>query len=210
MSGVIYILKNPSFPDYVKLGYADDVEARLKELNCSEAIPYAFRIFATYEVESRLTDKELHKIIDSLNPELRSIDEIDGKRRIREFYAMSAEDAYAILESIAKISGTTDRLKLYEISKREIVDEALAESVKKRRGVWKFSQYGLTKGDKLVFVKDTSMDITIADERHVMCNGELRTLSSISDAFFGYSTAGPNYFTYEGKLLADIREEIEG
>ena len=24
--GVIYILTNPSFPDYVKIGYADDVE----------------------------------------------------------------------------------------------------------------------------------------------------------------------------------------
>ena len=24
--GVIYILTNPSFPDYVKIGYADDIE----------------------------------------------------------------------------------------------------------------------------------------------------------------------------------------
>ena len=25
-NGVIYILKNPSFPEYVKIGYADDKE----------------------------------------------------------------------------------------------------------------------------------------------------------------------------------------
>ena len=31
--GVIYILTNPSFPEYVKIGYADDVNARLKQLN---------------------------------------------------------------------------------------------------------------------------------------------------------------------------------
>ena len=30
-SGVIYILTNPSFPEYVKIGYADDVERRLRE-----------------------------------------------------------------------------------------------------------------------------------------------------------------------------------
>ena len=28
--GVIYILTNPSFPDYVKIGYADDVEKKSK------------------------------------------------------------------------------------------------------------------------------------------------------------------------------------
>ena len=26
--GVIYILTNPSFPDYVKIGYADDINQR--------------------------------------------------------------------------------------------------------------------------------------------------------------------------------------
>ena len=33
--GVIYILTNPSFPEYVKIGYAKDIEKRLKQLNHS-------------------------------------------------------------------------------------------------------------------------------------------------------------------------------
>ena len=37
--GVIYILTNPSFPEYVKIWYADDVNARLKQLNNSESMP---------------------------------------------------------------------------------------------------------------------------------------------------------------------------
>lgn len=32
-AGVIYILTNPSFNQYVKIGYADNVETRLKQLN---------------------------------------------------------------------------------------------------------------------------------------------------------------------------------
>lgn len=48
--GVIYILTNPSFPEYVKIGYADDIKKRLKQLNRSECIPFAFRVYATYEV----------------------------------------------------------------------------------------------------------------------------------------------------------------
>ena len=98
--GYIYILTNPSFPDYVKIGYADDVESRVRQLNRSECTPYAFRVYATYETDARLTDLSLHAMIDKLNPELRSRDEIDGKKRVREFYAMSAEDAYSIFSPV--------------------------------------------------------------------------------------------------------------
>ena len=31
--GVIYILTNPSFPEYVKIGYAAKLEERLRQLN---------------------------------------------------------------------------------------------------------------------------------------------------------------------------------
>lgn len=32
-AGVIYILTTPSFPEYVKIGYADDIDKRLQQLN---------------------------------------------------------------------------------------------------------------------------------------------------------------------------------
>lgn len=99
--GYIYILTNPSFPQYVKIGYADNVEKRLKQLNRSECIPYAFRVYAQYEVNSRLSDKKIHSIIDRLNPTLRTIETIHGVEKKREFYAMTPEDAYDILMAIA-------------------------------------------------------------------------------------------------------------
>ena len=88
-TGYIYIFTNPSFPEYVKIGYAKNVNQRLDELNPSTAVPFAFRVFATYEVDSNLSDKKIHSILDKLNPELRSTEEINGKKRIREFYAMT-------------------------------------------------------------------------------------------------------------------------
>lgn len=71
-------------------------------------------MYATYEVDSALSDKKLHSILGKLNPDLRSAEEVDGKRRIREFYAMPPEDAYAILEAIAEINGFHHRLKKME------------------------------------------------------------------------------------------------
>ena len=128
-AGVIYILTNPSFPQYVKIGYADNVDSRLKQLNNSECVPFAFRIYATYEVEERLTDLKLHALIDQLNPDLRSIDNVDGKKRVREFYAMSPEQAYSILETIAILGGCRDRLHLYEPTIEERKSENLAQEI---------------------------------------------------------------------------------
>lgn len=127
--GVIYILTNPSFPEYVKIGYADDLDKRLKELNRSECIPYAFRVYAVYEVNERLKDIAIHNMIDSINPTLRAIETFDGKKRKKEFYAMTADDAYAILETIATISGTVDRLHKLTPEGHEILDEETASEV---------------------------------------------------------------------------------
>ena len=54
-TGVIYILTNPSFPEYVKIGYADDIDKRLQQLNRSECIPFAFRVYATSVSYTHLT-----------------------------------------------------------------------------------------------------------------------------------------------------------
>ena len=126
--GCIYILTNPSFPKFVKIGYADDVYQRLNQLNRSECIPYAFRLYAYYEVSSRLTDLKLHNMIDRLNPNLRAIEDFNGKKRVREFYAMEAEEAYNILETIAELNGMQQNLHLVKPTKEEVnAEEEAAE-----------------------------------------------------------------------------------
>lgn len=129
--GYIYILTNPSFPEYVKIGYADDIKKRLKQLNNSECTPFAFRLYAYYEVKHRLTDMKLHNIIDKLNPDLRSIDNVDGKKRVREFYAITKEDAYAIFDAIAQINGLEANLHLAEQSEKEKAEETVAKEISK-------------------------------------------------------------------------------
>lgn len=129
--GYVYILTNPSFPEYVKIGYADDVEDRVERLNKSECTPFAFRIYATLEVPGRLKDLSLHNLIDKLNPSLRSIDKVDGKIRKREFYAISPEDAYEILELIADIWNANDKLKHWNKSTEDKADEKAAATISK-------------------------------------------------------------------------------
>ena len=51
--GVIYILTNPSFPEYVKFGYADDINKRLRNPQHANA-----QVFCQEGGCSRLHGKE--------------------------------------------------------------------------------------------------------------------------------------------------------
>lgn len=210
--GVIYILTNPSFPDYVKIGYATNIEQRLQQLNRSETIPFAFRVYAIYEVEQELTDKKLHKLIDALNPELRSIEEFDGKKRQKEFYAMSAEDAYELLDCIAQISGTADRLKRMKPEGHEVKDEKVAKEISEaRRAAFRFSECKIPFGSKLQFVDNPNIEVIVVDDRHIDYNGTITSVSSLAQQLKGFTHAvqGTLWFTYKGEKLADLRLRLE-
>lgn len=113
-AGVIYILTNKAFSNLVKIGYADDLNRRVNQLNSSDALPYPFEVYAYYGVPCRLTDLKLHNLIDKLNPSLRTRSEVNGRTRVREFFELSPEDAYSILEAIAEITDTKEHLFLIE------------------------------------------------------------------------------------------------
>lgn len=211
--GYIYILTNPSFKEYVKIGYAHDVEKRIQQLNRSETIPFAFRAYAKYEVDSELTDKELHNLIDKLNPELRTIENFDDKKRVREFFEMTKEDAYTILESIAKISGTTKRLTLCTPTGKQLEEEQRAEEAREnaKRGKFHFSEVGIKPGEEVVFIEDESIRPVVVDDRHIEYKGQTVSLSALAQQIkqTPYPLQGTVWFTYKGKKLDDLRRQIE-
>ena len=216
--GYIYILTNPSFPQSVKIGYADDVKSRLTQLNRSECTPFAFRVYATYEVSTRLTDMKIHDVIDRLNPNLRSIDNVDGKKRVREFYAMSKEDAYSLLEAIAEINGLEKNLKLWEQSAKEKAEEEVAEAVEEERNeraaTFNFAMCQIAIGEQIEFCCLSNAHngelFTVVDNRHVSYNGESWSMTALAKELLDqrWALAGPKYFKYKGEWLNDIRERL--
>lgn len=213
-TGVIYILTNPSFPEYVKIGYADDIDKRLKQLNRSECIPFAFRVYATYEVSSRLSDLKIHSIIDKLNPNLRSVESFNGKQRIREFYATTPEDAYSILEAIAEIHGCGDKLKIISLSEEEKDAERTAQEIDtestERASNFSFSKCQIPVGEKIAYYDNPEITATVVDDRNVEYNGETMSLTALAKLLSGkkYSIAGPKFFKYKGEWLNDRRHRL--
>ena len=213
--GVIYVLTNPSFPEYVKIGYADDVERRLQQLNRSECVPFSFRVYATYAVNSRLSDKSVHAIIDKLNPNLRAIEVVKGQKREREFYAMSAEDAYLILEAIAEINNCVDRLKRVVPTEAEKNEEKEAQNIEKenrtRSNNLTFSECQIPIGEVLQYCDNPEITCTVVDDRRVNYNGEIMYLTGVAKKILGKENGicGPRYFTYKGAKLWDIENRKE-
>ena len=206
--GVIYILTNPSFPDYVKIGYTDNIKKLLHELNRSECIPFAFRVYATYEVNSRLSDLKIHSIIDKLNP---------GQKRVRGFYAMSPEDAYSILKAIAELNGCTDKLKLIPPSEADVkaanTAEYIEEQKKERRAKFTFSLCQIPVGATIEYChndKNSGLTCTVVDDHNVKYNGKKWSLSKLAATLMQskWSVKGPLYFKYNGEWLNDIRKRL--
>ena len=210
VKGVIYILTNSSFRKRVKIGFAKDLDKRVKQLNSSAAVPYSFHVFAYYNVTEELTDRKLHDLIDKLNPKLRSKEKTeDGKMRTREFFRMSPEDAYQLLECIAIISGTTNRLHPSPSNVQQRKD-ANKKCNTDKRGAFTFSSCGIRPGAKVYYKNDKSKVVTVVDDHRVRYGNEVASLSGLAKEWLGCEAVqGPRYFSYKGEILDDLRRRRE-
>lgn len=198
----IYIMTNPAYEGYVKIGFTEtDVYKRAKELSSASGVMFDFEVYGYYETPAKLGDKSLHKIIDGLNPELRV-----NKRR--EFYKMSAKSAYEFLYSIAELSGTEDKMTLVDEDDEEIPAKT------KRRSPFSFKAAKIPYGSEIAFVGDNPVTAIVKDDRHITYNGETTSVSDLAQKLLDskWQVQGTLYFTYEGETLNDrrIRMEEEG
>lgn len=193
--GYIYIMTNPALLNMVKIGYSKDVEKRRKELSTT-ALPYEYEIYATYETEGKLEDKKLHTLIDKLNPELR----VSANR---EFYVMTPEDAYELLEAIKDISGSTNKLVKYKATPQT------APTTKKPP--INFAKCGIPVGAELVFVEDPTIKVIVSSDRKVTYKNEEVSLSTLVQELkqLKNKPQGTMFFTYNSRSLIDIANETQ-
>ena len=218
-AGVIYILVNPAFPSLVKIGYADDIERRLRSLNRNSGLPDPYHCYATYRVKKRLEDLKLHCLIDTLDSDLRHTSN-------RELYDMEKEKAFHILYAIAQINGDEDLLQLNPLDDDFFTDcadlKALSEDAntaqKPKLKRMTFEEIGISVGAVLHFKEDSSVTVTVADSKStvIMADGSRQKISRavgiIKEAAGTANTSGSYqgaaYFSYEGELLKDRRARL--
>lgn len=211
-SGYIYILTNPSFPEYVKIGYADNVDERIAQLNRSECTPFAFRKYAVLHVTSRLADKNVHKLIDKFKPELRAKENINGKMRVREFFSMSAKEAVELLSTIGSIYGESPQI--YEPTTEEKQEEKLAEEAatdSERKSPFSFYKCGIKNGDTITYALNPNITCTVVGNREIVYEGKKTSLSALAKKLLNCKNGvqGPLYFKFNGEVLSALRKRLE-
>lgn len=207
--GYVYILTNPSFrDDWVKIGKSSrPVDVRSKELD-NTAVPLPFEIYATIKTSKyNEVEKLVHKTIDRLT-DLRI-------RQNREFFNVAPQIALDIFRDIA---GTIDdaEVTLYQDNK-PIAEREKQEHKKRevRRPRFKFSMCGIKIGEQVTF-DPTGITIKVASDDSIEYEGRIYKLSPFVGTFMpddlrntSGAYQGAKYFSYNGKVLDEIRKEKE-
>jgi len=198
-----------------------NINERLAELNRPENIPLSFRAYAVYEVDNpHEVEKHIHNLFDAIDESLHAREELaNGKIRQREFFRISEEKAFKVLESVSLLRGDRDNLKRVLPNEEEIAEDEIAEQTD-RRPNFKFSMIKIPLGSELQFLYDDACICKTADMNNkVEYNGEEYSLTGLARKLLnergrgGSNVPGPKYFTYQGETLArlrNIKESREG
>ena len=122
----IYILTNPLYGGYVKIGYASDLNSRLASLNTG--MLRNFDVYAVYETHNKFADKQFHLIIDDLAPIVRARVIYGQKVQDKEFFKLEPEQAYEIFHHIAIMTGTESKLHRYD---EPYIEETVVKQTKR-------------------------------------------------------------------------------
>ena len=194
MNQIIYILKNESMPEYVKIGFTHgDVKERLKQLDRT-GVPLPFEVYYAATVENaEREEKWLHSIFADRRA-----------RDSREFFKMNPEYATLALKRV-EIRETKIDSGLTPEQEKEV------DKVKERRSKFHFAHYGIPVGSKLTFTRDSNIIAEVVENDKIKINGKVSSLSTFAMALLGYSRRpqGTLYFEYEDEILDDMRRRID-
>jgi len=211
----VYILTNPSFKEYVKIGKTEKqtIAERVKDLNRSSAVPFSFTIYATLETDKAGDAEEsIFEMLKKYKYELRARERTaSGKERVREFFLMEPEEAFDALRIVAIGQGLKDKIKLFSKTKEEVAEEKTAIEVERRARAARFSfdRKGIKPGTIIEFLKDSRLTAKVVDEKYIEYQGEIYTLTRLAKKFLNKDgvvgeVGGPRYFKLNGIVLANL------
>lgn len=196
--GIVYVLKNPSFPNLVKIGITtrDEVQVRMSELYTT-GVPLPFECVYAGKVDNpKKVEGALHHAFSNtrVNPS-------------REFFDIDESQAIAVLKLIANEDVTPIISK--ELDKVDEVSKKAGKTYSRsKRPPQNFVEMGIPIGETLTTV-DGLVTCKIAKEKKVEYNNEIMSLTRLTRKIKKLDhdiQPSPHWF-YNGKSVKELYDE---
>lgn len=190
---IVYVLSNPAFDGYIKVGRTVNLEQRLRQLD-NTSVPLPFRCEFAIEIDN---DVEAERLVHLAFADVRV-------RSNREFFEIEAQRVISAL----KLTGGKDVTPKEDIAEDEEGIEALERHVGKRKN-YSFEDARLTAGDVLVYTRDETITAKIVADKKIEFEGEITSLSRAALTLLhreGYKWKQANgwiYWMKDGETIAE-------
>ena len=194
---IVYVLANPSFPDFIKIGRCKDIDQRLASLSSNTALPLPFEcVFACTVDNPKTVEKTLHETFQKhrVNPR-------------REFFRMSPEPVIKLLQLLSKgeiepINNTASSSP----SDEKFLEELYSE--------FTFDQAAVPLGSKIAFARLDSITCYVTGRNEVEFEGSQHLLADATRIALARVGKDPKiklsparYWIYEGEVLAHRKHQ---
>ena len=193
---IVYVLSNPAFDRYVKVGRTSDLEQRLRQLD-NTSVPLPFRCEFAIEVDDEV---EAERLVHQAFADVRV-------RSSREFFEIEPQRVIAAL----KLTGGKDVTPKEDVAEDAEGIEALERTVAKRRS-YSFDDAHVSVGDVLVYTRDESVTATVVADKKIEFEGEVISLSRAALTLLhrdGYKWKQANGWAYWMKDGETMGERVE-
>ena len=194
---IVYVLANPSFPDFIKIGRCKDIDQRLASLSSNTALPLPFEcVFACTVDNPKTVEKALHETFRQyrVNPR-------------REFFRMSPEPVIKLLLLMSK--GEIEPINNTASSSPS--DEKFLEDLYSE---FTFDQAAVPLGSKIVFARLDSITCHVTGRNEVEFEGSQHLLADATRIALARVGRDPKiklsparYWIYKGEVLAHRKHQ---
>lgn len=195
---IVYILTNPCFPDWIKIGRCKDLKKRVSSLSNNTAVPLPFDVFYACTVPD--SKKVESKLFDIFAPH-----RISAKR---EFFSCDPEQVVKVLdlvkiEDVEVLTGNDDEEELLAGAKL-----ILGESK------FLFSEAGISLGSEIYMTREPSLVANVIDQHTVSFEGKKWDFTELTKHLLAshfdqksLKISAPRYWSQDGEMLVSLRRK---
>ena len=196
---IVYVLTNPAFESYVKVGKTTNLDQRLRALD-NTSVPLPFRCVYAVEVDD---ETQVERLVHQAFADHRT-------RSTHEFFEIDPQRVIAAL----KLTGGRNVTPKGDIAEDEEAVEALTKATRKQRKTYRFSDAGVNVGDTLYYSNDDTITAQVVSDKKILFEGAETSLSKSAltllqrDGYTWRTVNGWQYWMFENETIAERLERI--